>query len=267
MNSGNRLTTSMRMRAAILRSGETMRPGRCGQNRCLEVGIPVDRDHTGLEVHRGHVLRLHERDHAFALVIASHEDIVGAGGKQVRHGTERNTVDRDHFQAFQVDPVVLAFARWRQRRTRDINLGPAHRVDRVAIGDIGKSGDHMLAAFLAANACDLALVAPRVAQDPRLVAEDRAARLGPGLEFRLATNAEGACHPAQQDAAPGVFHREAAARRLNARPADQAAVAALAASLYSTATLSVSCAPLATQCLTRSTFSSTRFSAPWATGL
>ena len=66
----------------------------------------------------------------------------------------------------------------------------------------GNAGDDVLAAFLAAHATQFALVALRVAQDPRLVTEDRAARLGPGLEFRLATNAKGAGHPAQQDAAP-----------------------------------------------------------------
>ena len=55
------------------------------------------------------------------------------------------------------------------------------------------------------------------AKDPRLVAEQGIARLGPGNDLELATDAEGAGDPAQQDAAPGGHRCIGPARRRDRR--------------------------------------------------
>src|SRR5690606_3430949 len=113
-----------------------------------------------------------------------------------------------------------------------------------------------------------AFAALRVAQDPRLVAEDRVGRGGERLELEFTAHAERAVDPAQQDAARRGFHRAGAAPgRGQRRQAAVSAGAALAASLYRLRTLSLSCAPCPTQWSTRAISSSMRFSAPVATGL
>src|SRR5690606_28915442 len=181
-------------------------------------------------------------------------------------------------QALQVDPVVLVGAGRRQRRTRHPDFGAAHRVGGIAVLDTGQRGDDALGGLASARALEFALGALRRTQDPGLVAEDAARRIGKGFELEFAAHAEGAVDPAQEHALRrsgllrgrrlhrGIRKRGKNAGRAARGPRRQAAAAALLA-LYRSATLSLICAPWPSQCSTRSTLSSTRFSAPEATGL
>src|SRR5690606_11512211 len=145
--------------------------------------------------------------------------------------------------------------------------------------DAGKRGDDALGGLAPACALELALGALRGAQDPWLVAEDAARRIGEGLELEFATHAEGAVDPAQEHALrrSGLLRGRRLHRgciqekrgntgRAARGPGGQAAAAALLA-LYRSATLSLICAPWPSQCSMRAASSSTRFSAPEATGL
>src|SRR3546814_8888843 len=93
-----------------------------------------------------------------------------------------------HAQAFQVDPVVFAGLRRRQRRACHPDFGAAQRVGRVAVGDVRERGNDALCGQAPARAGQLAFAALRVAQDPRLVAEDRVGRIGERLELEFATH-------------------------------------------------------------------------------
>src|SRR5690606_16429301 len=170
-----------------------------------------------------------------------------------------------------VHPVIFAGLRRRQRRARHPDFAAAQRLGGVAVGDIGEDGDDALGGHAPARARQLAFAALRVAQDPRLVAEDRVGGVGERLELQFTAHAERAVDPAQQDAARLGFHAGSAARSAagmgQAAGAAGAAAAALVASLYRLRTLSLSCAPCPTQWSTRAVSSSMRFSAPEATGL
>src|SRR5690625_4317175 len=243
-NSGNSVTTSMRMISLLLRS---------------EVRIPVDDDAPGLHVHVLDVPLHHEWQHPFTAAVAYHQHVVGAGGDQMADPAEIRAIHGHDLQAFQIGPVELAPGRLRQLLAGDGDIAADQCGCRIAAVHTGQPGHQTLALLPAADAIHFANRARRGFQLPGPVFENAFARLGPGFQLDLALNAEYPDDAPHRDAPRGRAHAQAAAC--------SSAGACLAASLASARTLSLICAPLATQALTLSTSSSRRFSAPEATGL
>src|SRR5690606_560147 len=195
-------------------------------------------------------------------------------GEQVRDHAEIHALDVGHAQAFEVHPVVLARLRRRQRRARHPELRAAQCLCRVAVLDARKRHHQAFRGRPAPRAGDRGLGPVRAPQRPRLVAQDSALGVGERLQLHFPAHAEGAVDPAQKDrllrgrrlGSHAVRGRGATPRRQAAAASAEAVLPALAA-LYRSATLSLSCAPCPTQYSPRSTFISTRFSAPAATGL
>src|SRR6185312_7308028 len=156
-------------------------------------------------------------------------------------------------KTFEIDPVVLILAGRRKLLAGDVDVAADQRCRLFPVVHAGQLGHHALALLTTFGALDLRLHTRRCAEQPGLIVEDTHARLGPGFDL------EPALHPVKPDDAPdqdaptGFGHAQAAC--------------CLPASFTSAATLSLSCAPLPTHSLTRSTFSSRRLSLPAATGL
>src|ERR1700754_1039965 len=198
-----------------------------------------------------HVGALDERNQSLPVAILHHHDVVGAGGEQMTHPPQVRVLRGDDLEALEIGPVELARRGRRQHVARDRDLAADQGGRLIAILDARQAGDDALALRTPADSVHLPFHTRR-GQQPGLVAEDLDAGFGPAFQLDLPLHAMEPDNASDPDALTGLRRHQAAS---------------LPASFTRARTLSVSCAPFATQAWTLATSSSRRLSAPEATGL
>ena len=160
------------------------------------VPLPVDADHTTGKINAFDHISRDEGDQYFVVAVANHEHVVRTGLQQISNAAKLPAIQSFHPEPFEVGPVVLALAGFRQfiAVNRNVSIDVAGRV--IPILDAVEPCDQRLAVRLALGNLDR-LLASVATDHPVRIAEDRLARIGVGMNLHPSFDAVKAGHPTQ----------------------------------------------------------------------